>query len=76
MTYQELIVSNVRAEVARRNLTQKELAPIIGISRQSLNHRMNCKVNFKPEELKTIADYLDIDPTTFYRASSTVQGAA
>ncbi|MFW0120211.1 helix-turn-helix domain-containing protein [Rothia sp. P5764] len=60
MTYVEQIAGNVRAEMGRRHITQKELAPQIGISQVQLSSRLNCRVEFKPSELEKIAELFEL----------------
>lgn len=69
MSYEEQIARNVRAEMARQGLTQRELAAVLNVSRQSVNSRLTCKVEFKVNELKLIADHLGIDVETLYKTS-------
>lgn len=76
MTYREKIAANVRAEIGRADLTQKAVSKIIGLSTAAVSERLKAKVDFKPEELKTLADYLGIDPVIFYRSQVVKQEVA
>lgn len=76
MTYREKIAANVRAEIGRADLTQKAVSKIIGLSTAAVSERLKAKVDFKPEELKILADYLGIDPVIFYRSQVVKQEVA
>lgn len=59
-------VAELRAELARKQLTQKELAKRIGISEQTLSRRMKTKV-FGSDEIEKIIRVLDVkDPISIF----------
>jgi transcriptional regulator with XRE-family HTH domain len=51
---------NVRAELARRRLSQQELAAHLGISQSQLSKRLNDRIDFGVTELGAVAAFLDI----------------
>ena len=54
------VSSEVRAWLARRQLTQRNLASHLGISATSLSFRMKGKTPWSIVELAQVADWLDI----------------
>lgn len=54
------VSSEVRAWLARRQLTQRNLASHLGISTTSLSFRMKGKTPWSIVELAQVADWLDI----------------
>lgn len=47
--------------MARRGISQKQLAPMIGMKQQSLSRRLLGAADFRVNELLRIAKALDID---------------
>ena len=54
------VANNIRAEVARRRLSQVKLAEQVGIRQQALSRRLNGTTPFRIDELARIAEVLDI----------------
>ena len=54
------ISTNVRAEIARKYLHQRDLAEALGISTQSLNKRLQGHRSFTAEELTLAAQFLKV----------------
>lgn len=54
------ISANIRAEAARRGKTQADLAHAIGTSRQAISQRLLGRINWRIDELQTIADFLGV----------------
>lgn len=54
------VADTVRAEVARRRLSQVKLAEQVGIRQQALSRRLNGTTPFRIDELARIADALNI----------------
>ena len=48
------VYGNLIAEIAKRGYTKKEIAESIGLSRNALANKLNCKTSFKVEELEII----------------------
>lgn len=57
---QDHVAANVRAELGRRDRTQDELARQLGWSPAFLNRRLKGHVDFSREEIREIADALDV----------------
>ena len=54
------VVDNIRAEVARRRLSQVSLAEQVGIRQQALSRRLNGTTPFRIDELARIAQALNM----------------
>lgn len=54
------IAANVRAEAARRQVTQAQLADRLGLKQPGMSRRMLGRVPFSASELATVADVLEI----------------
>ena len=55
-----VVAANVRAEIARRDLTQKQVAVYLGLSQQNLSQRIRGHVKFRDHELATLAQLLGV----------------
>ena len=58
------IGGNVRAEIARRFLTQKQVAHHLGISQQNMSQRIRGHVRFREAELKLLSELLEVPVDT------------
>ena len=56
------VAANIRAELARRNTTQEQLATAINMARSSLHHRLSGRTAMTLEEVERIAGALELDP--------------
>jgi len=54
------VAANVRAELARKRISQTKVAEHLNVSRQNVAQRLNGKVDFRVSELIAIAGLLDI----------------
>lgn len=52
--------SNIRAELARRGLSQRDLATHLGISQSQLSKRLRGQIDLSVAELSAAAAYLDV----------------
>lgn len=66
MDFKKFEVNNVRAEMARKNITISEMAKKIGISANSLSKKLNKKTDFKINELERISTLLDVPLNIFF----------
>jgi transcriptional regulator with XRE-family HTH domain len=55
------VLSTVKAEMARRGITQATLAPALGISTAGVSSRLNGHTPLRVDELIKIAATLDVD---------------
>ena len=59
------IARAVRAEMARRGMTQDALAERLGLTQRALSRRLTADMSFRAEELAAVAAVLDVPVTTF-----------
>ena len=52
--------ANVRAEIARRGMTQAAISECIGVSQSQLSKRLQGRIPFNVNELAAIASALDV----------------
>lgn len=55
MTKDQRVPANIRAEVARRGLRQKDLAEMLGMSQASVSARLHGRVEFRLSEIEVLA---------------------
>lgn len=63
---------NVRAEMARADVTQTALASAIGLSQSALSKRLRGVIPFDINELTAVADHLGVEVTTLLPAPAAV----
>ena len=56
------ILDNIRAEMARRRLTQNDVAQLLGLPQASVSKRLTGVTPLEVHELLAIAGLLDIPP--------------
>lgn len=61
-TLRELVAAEVRAQLARQQISQQELAKAIGLSQASISERLRGKTPFTTDDLERIADALGVHP--------------
>lgn len=61
-TLSEQVAANLRAELARRHISQETFAEMAGISRSSLNQRLTGRTVLDLAELEKYAGLLQVDP--------------
>jgi transcriptional regulator with XRE-family HTH domain len=64
-TLAEAIGCGVRAEMARKGLTQRKLAEALGMSQPQITKRIAGRIEFRPSELEKAAELLGIPMTRF-----------
>lgn len=57
---QATVAGNLRAELARRDLTQQEIADQLGISSVQVSRRMRGEVDWRLSELEAVAELLGL----------------
>ena len=55
--------ANLKAELARKGLTVKDLPDILGISKSACCKRLSGESDWKLREVKKLQKYLDVDLT-------------
>ncbi|WHS51412.1 helix-turn-helix transcriptional regulator [Rothia sp. SD9660Na] len=76
MLVTETTASNVRAELARKDMTQSQAALKLGISKQAMSSKLNNKTTFTLLELGQLAQILDVDIRDFFQVKQAVADAA
>lgn len=64
----EAVAREVRGELARVRVPSRRVGELLGLSGQSVCHRLNGRIPFRQEELDAIADMLGIPVTVFTNA--------
>lgn len=72
VTYAQTVASTVRAEMARANVKQSEMANVLGISQAALSRKTCARVPFRLDELQATADYLGISVEVLTNSKSAV----
>lgn len=70
----ERIAGNVRAEVARRRVTQEQLADVLRLTQQGVSRRMTGQVAFDATELALLGQALGVEPGVFFDVHDTEGG--
>lgn len=60
----EFVTENIRAEMARRRVTQKDLSIMLGIAQSRISARMSGKSTWQLDELIPVADALGVGIST------------
>lgn len=66
----DLVAAEVRAEMARQQVTQITLSTRIGMSQQSLSERLRGKTPFTTDDLEKVAGALGVHPATLLGGNS------
>ncbi|ART69702.1 hypothetical protein BTO20_14875 [Mycobacterium dioxanotrophicus] len=61
------IADNVRAELARRQVSNSALAELLGLSLSAVSRRTRGETPFRDWELKAIADHLGVPVATLFK---------
>ena len=70
ITERDALVQEVRAGLARRSLTQDDLALRLGLTRQAVGRRLTGKVPFTHPEVRDTADLLGVTIASLYGEKS------
>lgn len=65
-TERDALVQEVRAGLARRSLTQDDLAQRLGLTRQAVGRRLTGKVPFTHPEIRETATLLGVSIASLY----------
>jgi transcriptional regulator with XRE-family HTH domain len=58
----QVVADTVRAEMARRKITQLAVANALGVSTAAVNRRLSGQVAWDVDDLATVAGLLGMDP--------------
>lgn len=72
----EAIAAEVRAELARREMSQRELGEILDLPQSAVNLRLKGTRPFKGEELVALAAAWNVPVEQFLRVPTAAAGAA
>ena len=76
ITVTERVSANVRAEIARKRLTQTEMAKALGMTQQMLSRRVNGYVEFSVNELVALATLLGTTTEHLLRDETELEASA
>ena len=76
MTTRREIAANVRAEAARRQVTQRALADKLHIDTSSMAKRFNGQRDFTAVEIALISRFLDVSPEALLHCRAQVARAS
>lgn len=71
-TLTQRVAAEVRAEVARQNVTQDRVAQILGVAQPNVSRRLNGKQPFDTDELDKLAVAFGIPVDRFLNAPASV----
>lgn len=69
-TFTAQVAANVRAELARRGLSQVDIAATLGVSQAAVSRRLSGSVPLDVNEVAAIADLLGITPSQLVSAAA------
>lgn len=75
VTDRERIAAEVRAELARQNKTQRQVAELVGMTQQALQVRLAGTRSFRAEEITLLAEKLGVPVDRFLPSSTSVSAA-
>lgn len=75
-TSREAIGAEVRAGLARKGLTQKQLAAVLGVTETTLSGRIRGRTPFDTDELALISDLIGVPIAELLPASPQPSSAA
>lgn len=63
------MITEIKVGLTKKEMSQKDLAKMIGISQKSLSSKLKGKTPFKLIEAQKIVDILEINPSIFFTHS-------
>lgn len=69
------VAAEVRAVLARKQMSQRQLATALGVTQPVIWRRMRGEVPFTGEELQRIASVLDVSISSFFGETSPTTGS-
>jgi transcriptional regulator with XRE-family HTH domain len=64
-TYATRVAASVRAELARKKITQGQLADALGMTQPAISRRVSGQLPFDVDEIQRIAEFLSVPVTQF-----------
>lgn len=68
------IAANVRAEVARRGVSQSALAELLGMNQAGISRRLSGRIDFSASEIAALAEYLSVPVNAFFNTPALAEG--
>lgn len=68
------VSANVRAEIARHDLSQQHVAEVLGISQGAVSRRLAGRVDFSASELDVLARSMGIPVSRFFSDTALTEG--
>jgi len=65
MDVRQAVAGEVRAEAARRRVSQRAIAVALGVSQTAVSRRLNGEIPFDVDELGKVAELLGVPPAQF-----------
>ena len=65
----ERVASEIRAEIARQQRRQSDLVDVLAVSQSGVSARLNGRIDLTLNEVVAIADWLGVDPATWFTRS-------
>lgn len=70
----ECVPANIRAEVARRGVSQSALAAALNLTQSAVSRRLSGAVEFSASELAAIAQFLNVPVSAFFETPAVAEG--
>lgn len=71
MTTKEVIAETVRGVMAMQSKTQKDLAELLGVTRQTAGQYYNGYAVMNTDQIAAVAAWLQVDPGLFFQGLKT-----
>ncbi|GEA79964.1 helix-turn-helix domain-containing protein [Cellulomonas uda] len=65
-----IVTGNVRAEMARKRISQALVADRLRLTQQAVSNRLNGRVPFDVDEIVAVAELLEVDPAALLHRSA------
>lgn len=66
ITTNQAVASEIRAEIARQQRRQSDLADVLGLSQASVSARLTGRVELTITDVVAIANWLGVNPTEWF----------
>jgi transcriptional regulator with XRE-family HTH domain len=63
----DIVQENVLAELARRRLTGRQAAPMMGLTRQTLSDKLRGRTRITADDIETFAEFFEMEPGDLVR---------
>lgn len=66
----DTLAANIRAEMARKGITQEQVAARLGVSQPQISRRLAGEITFDVIEISRIAELVGVTPAELLRGAS------